>query len=150
MALPLSTSLTFCSSTDRGRGAPDATVETVSAQLLGPRSSPGRRLVLLAGIAVPAAFGTASVCGGAVGKPLQLDELQSQRLDPRDEAIQRGSVGQLTHQQGVTRRHMRFKWFERLQQPARQPAGDPEGVLGAHDGLPSGADAPTAIVGATG
>jgi hypothetical protein len=57
---------------------------------------------------------------------LQLDEFQSQRLDPRDEAIQRGSVGQPTHQQGVTRRHMRFKWFERLQQLARQPAGDPE------------------------
>jgi hypothetical protein len=107
-------------------------------------------LVLLAGICVPAAFGTGSVGGGAVGKPLQLDEFQSQRLDPRDEAIQRGSVGQSTHQQGVTRRHMRFKWFERLQQPARQPAGDPEGVLGAHDGLPSGADVSTAIVGATG
>src|SRR3954451_19958382 len=125
MALPLSTSLTSCSSTDRGRGAPDATVESMSAQLLGPRSDRGRRLVLLAGIAVPAAFGTASVCGGAVGKPLQLDELQSQRFDPRDEALQRGSGGQPTYQQGAPRRHTRFQWFERLQQPAGQPAGDP-------------------------
>src|SRR4051812_14570939 len=150
MALPLSTSLTSCSSIDRGRGAAEATVKTMSAQLLGPRSDPGRRLVLLAGIAVPAAFGTASVCGGAVGKPLQLDELQSQRFDPRDEAIQRGSVGQPTHQQGVARRRMRFKWFERLPQPARQPPGYSEGVLGAHDRPPSGADAPTAIVGAPG
>src|SRR3954452_24022338 len=149
MALPLSTSLTSCSSIDRGRGAADATVKSMSAQLLGPRSAPGRRLVLLAG-SVPAAFGTGSVGGGAVGKSLQLDELQSQRLDPRDEAVQRGSVGQPTHQQGVARRGTRFQWFERLPQPARQPAGDPEGVLGAHDRPPSGADAPTAIVGATG
>src|SRR5215207_7400050 len=126
MALPLSTSLTSCSSIDRGRGAADATVKSMSAQLLGPRSDPGRRLVLLAGICVPAAFETASLGGGAVRKPLQLDELQSQRLDPRDEAIQGGSVGQPTHQQGVARRRTRFKWFERLQQPARQPPGDPE------------------------
>ena len=127
-----------------------ATVKSMSAQLLGPRSDSGRRLVLLAGFSVPAAFGTASVRGEAEGKPLQLDELQSQRLDPRDEAVQRGSVGQPTHQQGVARGRTRFKWFECLQQPAGQSAGDPEGVLGAHVGLPSGADAPTAIVGATG
>jgi hypothetical protein len=43
-----------------------------------------------------------------------------------------------------------LEWFERRQQPAGQPAGDPEGVLRAHDGLPSGADALTAIVGVTG
>src|SRR4051794_22643727 len=121
----------------------------MSAQLLGPRSDSGRRFVLLAGFSVPATLGTASVRGGAVGRPLRLDELQAPRLDPRDEAIRRGSVGQPTPQQGVARRRTRFKWFERLQQPARQPAGDPEGVLGAHDGLPSGADAPTTIVGAT-
>jgi hypothetical protein len=127
-----------------------ATVKSMSARLLGSRSDPGRPFLLLTGFCVPATLGTASVGGGAVGKPLQLDELQSQRLDPRDEAIQRGSVGQPTHQQGVAPRRTRFKWFERLQQPARQPAGDPEGVLGAHDGLPSGADAPAAIVGATG
>jgi hypothetical protein len=147
--LPLLTSLTSCSSPDGGRGAADGDRQEHERPLLGPRSDPGR-LVLRPGFSVPAAFGTASVRGGAVGKPLQLDEFQSQRLDPRDEAIQRGSVSQPTHQQGVTRRHMRFKWFERLQQLARQPAGDPEGVLGAHDGLPSGADVSTAIVGATG
>src|SRR3954449_3029839 len=145
MAFPLWTSLTSCSWIDRGRGAADATVKSMSAQLLGPRSASGRRLVLLAGICVPAALGTGSVGGGAVGKALQLDELQSQRLDPRDEAVQRGSVGQPTHEQGVARRRMRFQWFEGLPQPARQPAGDPEGVL-AHDRPPSGADAPTAIV----
>ena len=94
-----------------------ATVKSMSAQLLGPRSDSGCPFVLLV-FSVPAAFGTASVRGGAVGKPLQLDEFQSQRLDPRDEAVQRGSVGQPTHQQGVACRRMRFKWFERLQQPA--------------------------------
>src|SRR3954447_4290969 len=150
MPFPLSTSLTSCSSTDRGRGAADATDKSMSAQRLGPRSDLGRRSVLLAGICVPAAFGTASLGGGAVRKPLQLDELQSQRLDPRDEAIQGGSVGQPTHQQGVARRRTRFQWFERLPQPARQPAGNSEGVLGALDRPPSGAEAPTAIVGATG
>jgi hypothetical protein len=40
-------------------------------------------------------------CGGT---PLQFDEFQSQRVDPRDETVQRGSVGQPTHQHGVARR----------------------------------------------
>src|SRR3954453_9631420 len=111
MALPLSTSLTSCSSIDRGRGAADATVKSMSAQLLGPRSAPGRRLVLLAGICVPAALGTGSVGGGAGGEPLQPDEPQSERLDRRDEAVQGGSVGQPTQQQGVARRRTRFQWF---------------------------------------
>ena len=86
-----------------------ATVKSMSAQLLGPRSDSGCPFVLLASFSVPAAFGTASVRGGAAGKPLQLDEFQSQRLDPRDEAVQRGLVGHRSHQQGVARRSRRLR-----------------------------------------
>jgi hypothetical protein len=87
---------------------------------------------------------------------LQLDELQTQRLNPRDEAVQRGAVGHPTHQQGVTRRGTRFERVERSQNPGRQPAGDPESVFSAHVVLlvvgadPSGVDAPVDMVGAAG
>ena len=42
---------------------------------------------------------TAAVVPGR--QPTQLDELEAQRLEVRDVAVQRGPVGHRTHQQGV-------------------------------------------------
>ena len=42
---------------------------------------------------------TAAVVPGR--QPPQLDELEAQRLEVRDVAVQRGPVGHRTHQQGV-------------------------------------------------
>jgi LuxR family maltose regulon positive regulatory protein len=54
---------------------------------LGPQTGAG---LARAGSSVDAALGTASGTAGrrAARKPLQLDELQAQRLDPGDEAVQ--------------------------------------------------------------
>ena len=42
---------------------------------------------------------TAAVVSGR--QPAQLEELEAQRLEVRDVAVQRGPVGDRTHQQGV-------------------------------------------------
>ena len=87
---------------------------------------------------------------------MQLDELQPQRLDPGDEAVQRCAVGHPTHQHGVVRGLARRERVEHLQHPWRQPACDPETVLTGHvvltsdRGVRTGAGAPKAIVGAAG
>jgi hypothetical protein len=115
---------------------------------LGPRAGadPAR-----GGWSVCAAFGTAGTAAlGTARKPLQLDELQAQRFDPRNEAVKRGAVGHAADQQCLRRRRARLERVERAQQPGRQPAGDPEGVLSAHVVLPSGAASPPDMVGATG
>ena len=87
---------------------------------------------------------------------MQLDELQPQRLDPGDEAVERRPVGHPTHQHGVARGLPRCERVEHLQRTWRQPAGDPETVLSAHvvltsdRGVRNGAGVPEAIVGAAG
>jgi hypothetical protein len=105
----------------------------------------------------PTTSATGSVHEAAGGQPLQLDELQPQRLDPGDEAVQRRTVGHPTHQHGVGRGLVRCcERVEHLQHHWRQPAGDPETVLSAHvvltsdRGVRTSAGAPKAIVGATG
>ena len=57
------------------------------------------------------------------GESLQLDELQPQRLDPRDVAVQRGTVDYPTHQQRVGHLRARFEGGKRSQQSGRQRAG---------------------------
>ncbi len=108
---------------------------------LGQRPGPAHTFVAHTGAAAATALRTASgraAVRRAARKPLQLDELQPQRLDARDEAVECGTVGHLTHQQGLGRRCARLERIERPQQPGRQPAGDPKGVLSAHVAPPSG------------
>jgi hypothetical protein len=88
--------------------------------------------VSLVASSISTAFGTASLRGAASRKPFQLDELQPQRLDPRDEAVQRGAVDHPAHQQGVGRYRSFFESVKSSQQPGRQPADDPEGVVSVH------------------
>ena len=73
---------------------------------------------------------------------MQLDKLQSQSLDSRDDAVQRGAVGHPTHQQGLGRCPTRLKRIECCQQPRSQPAGDPKREFSAHVVLPSGGSNP--------
>jgi hypothetical protein len=73
-----------------------------------------------------------------VRKPPQLNQLQPERLDPRDEAVQCGAVDYQTDQRGLGSRRARVEWVERPEHSGRQPPGDPEGVLSAHDALQSG------------
>ena len=87
---------------------------------------------------------------------MQLDELQPQRFDPGDEAVQRRPVDHRTHQHGVGRGLDRYERVEHLQHRWRQPAGDPEAVLSVHvvlssdRGVRTGTGAPGDIVGAMG
>ena len=57
---------------------------------------------------------------------MQLDELQPQPRDPRDEAVQRRLVGHRSREYGASRRLGRGEWVKRLQQASGQPAGDLE------------------------
>jgi hypothetical protein len=74
---------------------------------------------------------------GTPRKLLQLNQLQPERLDPRDEAVQRGTVGHRTDQQGLGCRSAELERVERPEQPGRQSPSDPKGVRGAHGVLRS-------------
>ncbi|MDQ1661285.1 MAG: hypothetical protein QOJ68_1265 [Blastococcus sp.] len=114
------------------------------------------RCLSAAGIAFPTTSGTGSVHDAAGRHPLQLDELQPQRLDPGDEAVQRRAVGHPTDQDGVVRGLPRCERIEHLQHSWRQPAGYSETVISTHVILTSdrsartGAGAHEAMVGAAG
>jgi hypothetical protein len=71
-------------------------------------------------------------------KPPQLNQLQAERLDSRDEAVQCGAVDRQTDQRGFGSRRAGVEWVERAEYSGRQPPCDPEGVLSAHDALQSG------------
>jgi hypothetical protein len=68
-------------------------------------------------------------------KPPQLNQLQPERLDSGDEAVQCGAVDHQTDQRGLGSRRARVEWVERPEHSGRQPPCDPEGVLSAHDAL---------------
>ena len=68
-------------------------------------------------------------------QPPQLDELEAQRLEVRDVAVQRGPVGDRTYQQGVGARLDALERLQRCGQCGRDPARDPESVVGVHVGL---------------
>ena len=68
-------------------------------------------------------------------QPPQLDELEAQRLEVRDVAVQRGPVGDRTHQQGVGAGLNALERRQRCGQRGRDPARDPEGVVSGHVGL---------------
>jgi hypothetical protein len=76
---------------------------------------------------------TAAVVPGR--QPPQLDELEAQRLEVRDVAVQRGPVGHRTHQQGVGARLDGLERLQRCGQRRRDPARDPESVVSGHVGL---------------
>jgi hypothetical protein len=126
------------------------------ARAMAPGLQPhsGRPRDSLVASSISTAFWTASLRGAASRKPFQLDELQPQRLDPRDEAVQRGAVDHPANQQGVGRCRTRFKPVKSCQQPWRQLAGDPEGVVSVHVDPPcrgvtrSGGRTPVDILGA--
>jgi hypothetical protein len=80
------------------------------------------------------------------GQPAQLDELEAQRLEVRDVAVQRGPVGDRAHQQGVDARVNALERRQRPGQCGREPARDPESVVSGHVGLP----ASSLMVGASG
>jgi hypothetical protein len=68
-------------------------------------------------------------------RPAQLQELEAQRLEVRDVAVQRGPVGHRTHQQGVGARRDASERLEHCGQRRREPARDPESVVNGHVGL---------------
>ena len=68
-------------------------------------------------------------------QPPQLDELEAQRLEVRDVAVQRGPVGHRTYQQGVGARLDSLERLQRCGQRGRDPARDPESVVSVHVGL---------------
>jgi hypothetical protein len=68
-------------------------------------------------------------------QPPQLDEFETERLDARDVAVQRGAVNNSGHQQGVGARGHRLEWVQSTQHRGREPARDPEGVVSVHVGL---------------
>ena len=69
-------------------------------------------------------------------QPAQLDEFEAQRLEVRDVAVQRGPVGDRTHQQGVDAGLDALERLQRCGQRGRDPARDPEGVVSGHVCLP--------------
>jgi hypothetical protein len=76
---------------------------------------------------------TAAVVPGR--QPSQLDELEAQRLEVGDVAVQRGPVGHRTHQQGVGARRDGPERLQRCRQRRRDPTRDPEGVVSGHVSL---------------
>jgi hypothetical protein len=65
----------------------------------------------------------------------QFHEFEAQRLQVRDVAVQRGTVGHRTHQQGVLAGCNASEWLECRGQDGRDPARDPESVVSVHVGL---------------
>ena len=80
----------------------------------------------------------------------QLDELETQRLEVCDVAVQRGPIGDRTHQQGVGARLDALERLQRCGQRGRDPARDPEGVVSVHVGFPSWKIASALMMGAWG
>jgi hypothetical protein len=76
---------------------------------------------------------TAAVVSGR--QPAQLDEFEAQRLEVRDVSVQRGPVGDWTHQQGVGAGLNALERLEHGGQRGREPARDPESVVSGHVGL---------------
>jgi hypothetical protein len=77
---------------------------------------------------------TAAVVPGR--QPPQLDELEAQRLEVGDVAVQRGPVGHRTHQQGVGACRDGLERLQCHRQRGRDPARDPESVVcSVHVGL---------------
>ena len=64
-----------------------------------PRRRPGRGRYARSGTTTARAPMTAGIVSGR--QPAQLEELEAQRLEVCDVAVQRGPVGDRTHQQGV-------------------------------------------------
>lgn len=69
-------------------------------------------------------------------QPTQLDELKTQRLEVCDVAVQRGPIGDRTHQQRVGARRNALERLQHFGYRERHPARDPEGVVIFHVGLP--------------
>jgi hypothetical protein len=80
----------------------------------------------------------------------QFNEFESERLDVRDEPVQRGTVGDGTHQQRFGAHILRLERIQGDHQRRRQPALDPEGVVGTHVDLPSEIIVLSAMIGASG
>jgi hypothetical protein len=76
---------------------------------------------------------TAAVIAGR--QPPQLDEVEAQGVEVSDVALQRGPVGDRTHQQGVGARLDGLQRLQRCGERGRDPARDPENVLRIHVGL---------------
>jgi hypothetical protein len=68
-------------------------------------------------------------------QPAQLDELEAQRLEVRDIPVQRGTVGDRTHEQGVGARRDASERLQYCGQRGREPARDPESVVSGQVGL---------------
>jgi hypothetical protein len=68
-------------------------------------------------------------------QPAQLDEFEAQRLEVRDVSVQRGPVGDRTHQQGVDPGLDALERRQCCGHRGRNPARDPEGVVSGHIGL---------------
>jgi len=83
-------------------------------------------------------------------QPPQLDELEAQRLEVRDVAVQCGLVGDRTHQQGVGASFHALERLQRCGQRGRDPARDPESVVSVHVGFPSWKIASALMMGASG
>ena len=83
-------------------------------------------------------------------QPAQLEEFEAQRLEVRDVAVQRGPVGDRTHQQGVGAGLNALERLQRCCQREWDPARDPEGVVSVHVGLPFRRIASGLMVGASG
>jgi hypothetical protein len=83
-------------------------------------------------------------------QPPQFDELEAERLEVGDVAVQGCPVDHRTHQQGVRAGLHPLERLQRRGQHRRNTAGDPEGVVSAHVGFPSPKIACTPIIGASG
>jgi hypothetical protein len=70
-----------------------------------------------------------SVCWGELSK---LEEFEAERLDARDEPVQRGTVDDRTYQQCLGALVSRLERIQGDLQRRRQPTLDPEGVVGRH------------------
>jgi hypothetical protein len=69
-------------------------------------------------------------------QPPQLDELEAQRLEVGDVAVQGGPVGHGTNQQGVGAGRDGLERLQRRRQRGWDPARDPESVVSSvHVGL---------------
>lgn len=114
---------------------------TARSSSLGPSARHVRcrsaSAVLVAATPLGAAACRAAV-RGMPRKPPQLHQIQPERFNSRDETVQCSAVDDQTDQRGLGSRRARVEWVERPEYSGRQPPGDPEGVLSAHDGLQSG------------
>ena len=80
----------------------------------------------------------------------QFNEFESERLDVRDEPVQRGTVRPARHEHGIRGGVLRLERLQGDLQRRSQPASDAEGVVEMHVDPPSGELSPQAMVGASG